>query len=211
MKKKLLIFTLFLTTIVTISSFATFSAVKNGEDDGEEQHVSNKYSGPGAIENPYANGNNVFGSGENTTNAPVNAGFGDAVADNNTIDTSQIFKYTFTSGVYFECPRNVMTEDGQVTTEDYVVNDKASGKCSEDSVKFSYTGLRNKTTEFYILAYDVNNLVIDTRTIKCYYDSDYNENKQKYVYKKLTENCYYYIPEGAVKVIVIGKLENAAQ
>ena len=197
---------LLILVFVVLSSCFVYAAKNDEDDDGNSKTYSNTYSGPGALEREYNIG--VQGSSIDETQPQVILGANEVKDLGSVVDQTQVFTWTYSNGVYFECPRNIPTANGLVVTEDYIVKDMTVNTYSgKNTVSFSYTGLRDKSTTFYIIAYDATGAIMNIKNVEVYYDVNYNEKKKKYVYKKQTSEMYYTVPDGAVKVIVKGSVE----
>lgn len=113
------------------------------------------------------------------------------------------FVYVTYNGCVVECPKNINTNDGMVLTENHRVTEYSSSY-----LYFKYTGLRKKSTKFYIKASNAAGVMIDLKEIYVGFYSEYNERNDKTTYRSATELCSYKIPSSAVKVQVVGILES---
>ena len=192
--------------LVVFNSCFVYASKKDDDDDGGSKTYANTYSGPGALERDFNLG--AAGTSTDETQAQVNIGANEIKDVGAVVDQTQVFTWTFSDGVYFECPRNIPTAEGLVVTEDYLVKDKTVNTYDDNNtVSFSYTGLRDKSTTFYIIAYDASGAIVNVKNIGVSFDTSYNSKKKKYVYKKQTSEIYYTIPDGATKVVVKGSVE----
>lgn len=114
------------------------------------------------------------------------------------------FTYTLANGCIIECPKNLNTSDGIVSTKNHRVVEYDDG----NYFHFEYTGLKKKSTKFYIKASNAAGVMIDLKEIYVGYDSEYNVRNGKTTYKAETEYYRYKILPSAVKVQVLGILES---
>lgn len=116
--------------------------------------------------------------------------------------------YTCLNGCIVECPINIQTMEGVVTTKNHIVREGNVEEGTDTYLIFNYTGLKKTGTKFYIKAKNAEGVMIDLREVLVYNDVDYNPRTQKYKYSEETSYCSFRIPKSAVKVEVLGVLES---
>ena len=130
-----------------------------------------------------------------------------AVNEYKQYDLDDKFVYTLNNNCNIECPKNINTNDGMVSTKNHRVADyDLYGGYAY--LYFDYTGLKKKSTKFYIKASNAAGVMIDLKEIYVGYHSEYNERNGKITYKASTESCRYKILPSAVKVQVLGVLDS---
>ena len=129
-----------------------------------------------------------------------------AVNEYKQYDLEDKFVYTLNNNCIVECPKNINTNDGMVSTKNHrVVDNDYYGYAY---LYFDYTGLKKKSTKFYIKASNAAGVMIDLKEVYVGYHSEYNERNGKTTYKASTESCRYKILPSAVKVQVLGVLDS---
>lgn len=133
-------------------------------------------------------------------------GQNDAVNEFKQYDLNEKFVYVMDSGCKVECPVNLNTAYGLVTTKNCnVVQNSYDGNWY---FRFDYTGLKSKTTKFYIKAKNAEGVMIDLKEINVGYHSEYNPRNGKIKYKAESDSCSYKIPSSAILVEVLGVIDN---
>lgn len=134
------------------------------------------------------------------------AGQNDAIIEFKQYDLSEKFVYVMDNGCRVECPINVNTNNGMVTTKNCsVVQSSFDGNWY---FRFDYTGLKSNTTKFYIKAKNAEGVMIDLKEINVGYDSEYNPRNGKIKNKAQTDSCSYKIPSSAILVEVLGVIDS---
>lgn len=136
----------------------------------------------------------------------ASAGQNDAVTEFKQYDLNEKFVYVMDNGCRVECPINVNTSNGMVSTKNYNVTQSTYD--GNWYLRFDYTGLKSKTTKFYIKAKNVEGVMIDLKEINVGYHSEYNPRNGKIKYKAESDSCSYKIPSSAILVEVLGVIDN---
>ena len=108
------------------------------------------------------------------------------------------------NGCIVECPFNILTDDGMVTTKNHRILSYDDAKY----LSFDYTGLRNKITNIYIKSINQAGVMIDLKKVQAGYETDYNFKTGKFKNKPSTSTYNYKIPTAASKVEVLGIVDS---
>lgn len=133
-------------------------------------------------------------------------GQNDAMNEFKQYDLNEKFVHVMKNGCRIECPINLNTNDGIVSTKNFnVVESTYDGNWY---FRFDYTGLKSKATKFYIKAKNAEGVMIDLKEVYVGYDSEYNPRNGKIKNRAETDSCSYKVPTSAVLVEVLGVLES---
>lgn len=118
------------------------------------------------------------------------------------------FTYVCENGCVVECPINIQTMQGVVTTKNHSVREGNIEDGTDTYLVFYFTGLKRTGTSIYIRAKSAEGVMVGLREVLVYNNVDYNPKTQKYKYKEETSFCSFKIPKSAAKVEVLGVLDS---